>query len=174
MLEIKGYDLLEQISGYGEEDIIEGLSDYGGSTYVCDAIAEIADSNTPIHYNEIWEHARDISEYIEQAISEGLVDTSGNNIDLIKIFQAGYYEYNTALLYKNLDSVAFNMVATQLNEYFNTLSEEQLESLDFEEIEETVESKTENFDNNNYLSVIDDIVAELKEEIEEGFTALSE
>lgn len=174
MLELKQYDLLLEIDGYGEEDIIEELEEYDGSTYVGDAISEVADSNVPIYYNDIWKNAQDIQEYIEQAVAEGLVDTSSNQIDLNKIFQAGYYEYNTRLLYANVDSFAFNTVADKLNEYFNTLTEEQLASLDFADIEEDLESKTENFDNNNYLSVIDDIFEELKEEIEEGFEALSE
>jgi len=174
MLELKQYNLLEEIDGYGEEDIIEEMSNYDGSTYVCDAISEIADSNIPIYNNDIWKNVQDIQEYIEQAISSGIVDTSHNGIDLIKVFQGGYYEYNTQLLYANLDSVAFNMVADKLNEYFNTLTEEQLTSLDLTEIEEELESKTEHFDNNNYLSVIDDIFEELKEEIEEGFEDSSE
>ena len=174
MLELKQYDLLLEIDGYGEEDIIEELKEYDGSTYVGDAISEVADSNVPIYYNDIWKNAQDIQEYIEQAVAEGLVDTSSNQIDLNKIFQVGYYEYNTRLLYANVDSFAFNMVADKLNEYFNTLTEEQLASLDFADIEEDLESKTENFDNNNHLSVIDDIFEELKEEIEEGFEALSE
>lgn len=174
MLELKQYDLLLEIDGYGEEDIIEELKEYDGSTYVGDAISEVADSNVPIYYNDIWKNAQDIQEYIEQAVAEGLVDTSSNQIDLNKIFQVGYYEYITRLLYANVDSFAFNTVAVKLNEYFNTLTEEQLASLDFADIEEDLESKTENFDNNNHLSVIDDIFEELKEEIEEGFEDLSE
>ena len=101
----------------------------GNSAYVCDMVSEIADSYTPMYYNSIWENAKDISEYIEQAVSDGLVDT--RNLDLMKTFQAGYYVYYTEALYDNFEVIAFNKVANDVNIYIS----EQNKSVDEDLVE---------------------------------------
>ena len=148
-----------------ELDIIEELAndfDQDNSSYVCDAISEKADSYTPIYYNEIWENARDIDEYIEQAVSEGFVDTS--NFDLMKLFQAGYYVYNTEVLYENFGIIAFNKVVDYVNIYLN----EQNKYCDEKLLEEQIGVELALFDSNNRISDIGDIVKAIIELIEDG------
>lgn len=161
-IEKRDYDLIGILDD--EESVLDSLKDYS-SSYVCDAISELADGSVPIYNNEIWEHARDIKEYTEDAQSEGLCE---GVTDIEKLFQIGYYMYYQRSLYDNLDIIAFNMVAEKINEILDGLDEEVLNNLDLEAIEEEIESKTENFDNNNLMSIIDDFVNDIESEIEDG------
>jgi hypothetical protein len=171
MLELKGYNLLGELND--EQDLLESfISDHKFTTYVCDAITEAADSATPIYYNDIWEHARDISEYIEEAVSEGLVDTS--NFDLSQTFQAGYIRYYTQSLYNNLDAMVYNYIVEEVNDYINELDEMLISELDMEAIEERIEDEAGDFDNNNQMSIIDDIIQGVKELIDEQIEELEE
>ena len=163
MLENKSYTLLGEVND--EQDVLESfISDYKFSTYVGDAIHEAADSATPTYYNDIWEHARDISQYIEEAVSEGLVDTT--NFDLSQTFQAGYIKYYTQSLYDNLDAMVYNYIVDEINEYIDSNIDEEIE-LDFESIEEHIEDEAGDFDNNNQMSILDDIIQGVKDLIDE-------
>lgn len=164
-LEKKEYDLIGILDN--EEDMLSSFeNDYTGSSmYVCDLISEVADSYIPIYYNDIWEHARDISDYIEEAQAQGLAEGVE---DLQKLFQCGYYQYYTESLYKNLDTIAYNMVVDKINEHLGTLTESVIDNIDFGELESKIEELTKDYDNNNRISDIEDEVETLIEEIKDG------
>lgn len=159
------YDLLGELKD--ESDCLNSFlsNGYSDSSYVCDVISELADSYIPIYYSEIWEYARDIKEYIEEAQAQGLVE---GVTDLEKIFQAGYYEYYTQSLYRNLDILAFNGVVDIVNEYINDLDEEDINKLDLDTIESDIESEVYNFDNNNKMELIKQIAKDIVTNIKEG------
>ena len=49
-------------------DYSRNLCDYSGSSYLCDAISEIADNNTSIYYSEISEYISKNVEKVNDAI----------------------------------------------------------------------------------------------------------
>lgn len=165
-VEEREFDLLGDLDN--EEDIITEIYEYS-TGYVADVISEIADGAVPIYTSDLWKNAYDIQEHIEEAIAQGLVVVEGNDIDLTRIFSAGYYQYYTQSLYNNLDTLAFNMVAKLVNEKLNSLDEDIVSNLNIEDIESAIEDKTEYFDNNNEMSTIEDLANEVIEEyIEEN------
>ena len=111
-------DLEREVSFDGnldDDDAFNEFMDWGNeSSYICDAISEIADNQTAIYNSDLWEHAKYNEEYIGEAISEGLVDTS--NFDLMKLFQAGEYEYYNTCLYQNLDNLCTNWILRKCDE----------------------------------------------------------
>lgn len=161
MIELKGYDLDGILDN--EEDVLESFYEYNGGTYICDATTEIADNHIPIYNYNVWENASDIQEHIENALAEGLIDTSGD-VDLIKIFQAGYYQYYSERLSENLDTLCFNYVAKKVNDY---LQNEDTSNIDEDAIESRIESETEDYDHNNMFDALEDIANEIIEEIKE-------
>lgn len=153
MLEISKREDWNTLEDIGDEvDVIGQFSEYSGSTYICDAISEIADGAIPIYNGEIWENVSTIQEYIEQAMNEGLVDTS--NADLTKIFQTGYYQYYTQLLYNNLEDMIFNFAVDALN---NRITELEGLDIDEDELEEYLSGEL-NIDNNNTFDDIEEAV----------------
>jgi hypothetical protein len=153
-----------------EQDALESFYDYRGSTYICDAISEIGDNYIPIYNGDVWAHVSDIQEYIEEAVSNGLVDTS--EFGLVNTFQCGYYQFYTASLYNNLEVLMYNHVANTVNEQFlDELEEEQLNELDIEDVEQRIKDALEDIDNNNMISdleeVAETIIDELKEDLDE-------
>lgn len=156
-VELRDFDLLGDLDS--EQDALESMYEYDGG-YVCDNITEIADNYIPIYTHELWTNAYNIKEYIEEAIAQGLTDTSNPDID--SMFQSGYYQYYTTSLYNNLDTIAFNMIAKLVNEKIDTIDEDM--HIDIEDIENAIEEKTDNFDNNNDMSSIEDIANEIIEE----------
>lgn len=172
-IDLKDFDLLGHLDD--EQDALDSfMSDYSGSTYLCDAISEISDSFIPIYNSDVWKNASDISDYIEDAISEGLAPTDGRDIDLIKIFQSGYYVYYQRSLYDNLSTMVYNMIATKANEAVSALSRETQEAIDYEALEEAIESASENIDNNDRFETIDEEVEALIERIHVGEFAIDE
>lgn len=161
MIELKGYELNNILDG--EEDTLEVFYEYNGGTYICDATAEIADNAIPIYNYHVWENASDIQEYIEEALSSGLVDTTGD-IDLIKIFQAGYYQYYNERLSENLDILCYNYVAKLVNDY---LDNEDTDSIDEDAIESRIESETDSYDHNNTFDALEEIAKTIIEGVKE-------
>lgn len=144
-----------------EADVLERFEEFSGTQYICDVIPEIADSAIPI-YNKIWEKVADIRKYVENAISEGLVDTS-NNVDLIKIFQCGYYVYYTQSLYDNLENLVYNKIVSEINEHL-AKNDIELTEEKAEEIDEEIESRCSDVDNNDYIERCEEIAKEIIEE----------
>jgi len=173
MLELKAYNLLGELND--EQDLLESfISDYKHTTYVGDAITEAADSYIPVYNSDVWKNAADIQEYIEEAIASGIAGVEGGDIDLIRIFQAGYYQYYSQSLYNNLDEMVYNHIVEEVNNYLNELDEMLISELDLDAIEEHIEDEAGDFDNNNQMSILDDIIEGTKELIDEQIEELEE
>lgn len=155
----KDYDLIGILDG--DIDVVEEMFDQSG--YLCDAISSVADGNIPIYNGEIWEGASSISEYIEDAIAEGIAPVSSGDVDLIKIFQAGYYQYYSQLLYDNLETFTFNYVADKINEYLNSI--EDTSKIDVEAVASALEDAVGNIDNNDTFDDMNDVANEIIEDI---------
>jgi len=174
MLETKELNLLGELND--EQGVLEDfISDYqGSSTYVCDAISEAADHAVPISNHDIWKSAYDISEYIEDAISEGLAPVQSGSVNLIKIFTAGYYQYYSQALHTNLDIMVYNYMAEEINTYLDRLDEDILDELNIDDIESRLEDEADDFDHNNTFDFIDEIIESIKEYIDELVEELEE
>lgn len=165
-VELRSYNILGELDD--EEDALQSFFEYSGNTYVCDAITEIGDNFIPIYTSDVWKNAGDIQEYIEEAIAQGIAHVEGTNIDLIRIFQAGYYQYYCQSLYDNLDTLAFNYIADKINEAVNELNRATLDAIDFEAVEKAIEDATNNYDNNNRFYDLEEKAKEIIENIQEG------
>lgn len=147
-VEMMSYNLIGILDD--EVDALESfVNDYDGDTYICDAIIEIADSYIPIYNYDVWKNVSEIQEYIEEAIKYRIADTSSRDVDLISIFQAGYYEYYTQALYNNLDAMCFNYIAGKVNVAINSLNDVIRASIDYDAVYEAIAEATENSDNND-------------------------
>lgn len=89
----------------------EQFNDASDNNYICDYISEIADDMCDC--SKVWDNAKYMQEYIEEAVAQGLVDTS--KFDLDRAFIAGAYEYYTQALYDNLDELACNYMLNYLD-----------------------------------------------------------
>lgn len=84
------------------------------SSYICDAITEIADGMVDVYNSDLWKNAANVQDYIEEAISEGLCDLS--DADLMRVFQSGEYVYYERALYDNLDDLCANYIIRNLKD----------------------------------------------------------
>jgi len=164
-LTVGQYDVLEVLGD--EQDVLAQFNDYDGSTYICDAIQEIADKAIPYQNYKLWENAPKIQDSIEEAIDSGLCETArGERPDLIKIFTAGHYQYYSQLLYDNEGVMYYDYIATIVNNWLEGLNHDQLEKLDIDELDERIEEEKGNIDNNDYMEDLEDIakriIAEFK------------
>lgn len=170
-IELRSYNLLGNLQD--ESDAIDSfLSNYSGGTYICDAISEVADGHIPIYNGEIWEYVADIQEYVEEAISNGIAPVSHGDVDLIRIFQSGYYEYYNQALYNSLEDMIFNYIADKVNEHLSSLDNETFNAIDLDAVAEAVEEKADNIDNNDTFSDMDDAGQEIINAITDGEYAL--
>ncbi len=94
-----------------DDNAFEQFNDASDSNYICDYIIEIADGMCDC--SKVWDNAKYMQEYIEEAVAQGLVDTS--KFDLDRAFIAGAYEYYTQALYDNLDELACNYMLNYLD-----------------------------------------------------------
>lgn len=129
MLETTGYKLIDIL-----EDEVDALwsleSEYGGSTYICDAIMEIGDKFIPVNDDERWKNAGDIEDYIKEAVFQMGLDT--DNFSLTRLFAQGYYQYYTQSLYENLGNIMYNRAVNLVNEELKDkeVSQEVYENID--------------------------------------------
>lgn len=151
----KDYNTLDHLDG--DEDILEEFLNSTNS-YIGDIIAGLADSYVNIHHNTLWENAPNISEYIEEAIAQGLTEGVEN---ITKIFQYGEYQYYTEVLYNNLDKLIYNYGIEYLQKHknINNFSDETLQ-----EILEEWEYQANKLDNNSQLGEIVDYIEKLIDE----------
>ena len=156
MLERKDYESLNCIDN--DIDVCKELED--GTGYICDAISETADSNVSIYNNNLWENAPAIRDYIEAAIEEGLVDTS--KVDLMKIFQAGEYEYYTQLLYDNLKTIIYNIAVEYINKEYPDIE------IDEDDLENVLDDIDNNDDFDRITEAVDEFIEDMQNEEEEG------
>lgn len=132
----------------------EYFVDYSGHHYICDVISEIADNNVDIYTYDLFEWAKRNYEWVEEAIAQGLCDTS--NPDIPRMLIAGQYEQNTHDLYEHLDAsilnYCLNYIAYDLKQEF--ISDEQFEKL---------QDKCTDVDNNDTLEMFEEFCTELLE-----------
>lgn len=160
LLKKADYSLLGDMAD--EKDVLESFVNEYSEGYACDVISEIADGAVPIYYDDIWEDARNIKDYIKEAQEEGLAE---GVTDIEKIIQIGYYQYYQTALYNNLDTMVYNKVIQSLNEY---LTAHEITGLDMEALELAIEEHTSGYDNNNRIDDIEDIIKEIVEELTDG------
>ena len=153
-----------------DDNAFDSFNNYSGSSYICDAIAEIADNMTDIYNGDLWKNAANVSEYIEQAMAEGLVDTSSRDFTLERAFQAGEYEYYTAALYDNLDELCCNYILDQLAktticyvDYGENLNEDELLDLIIKKIDSVLDDY--NADNNDRFWVLEEVAQEILDNV---------
>lgn len=155
----------------GDDDVaFEQFNDASDSDYICDYISEIADNMCDCY--KVWDNAKYMQEYIEEAVAEGLVDT--RNFDLDSAFIAGAYEYYTQALYKNLDELACNYMLNYLDGTEICVAYVGTEELDIEidRISEEIISRLDdkldevsNVDNNDRFWDLEEMATEMLDEI---------
>ena len=171
-----------------DDDVaFEQFNDASDSNYICDYISEIADDMCDC--SKVWDNAKYMQEYIEEAVTQGLVDT--REFDLDRAFIAGAYEYYTQALYKNLDELACNYMLNYLDGTEICVSYVGAEELDieiekiFEEIISRLDDKLDDIsdvDNNDRFwdleekatEILDEIFEELLDEYEGLIIAIEE
>ncbi|UGO50870.1 ocr-like anti-restriction [Bacillus phage vB_BanS_Nate] len=163
MIELKDYEHDEVIGN--EEDAMDAFMERTGTECVCDGISQIADDYIPIYDYNVWEHVSDIKEQIEEAISSGIANVESGEIDLIKIFQAGYYQYYSEILSHNLDELCYNYVAKKINDYLDTVD---TSGIDIAEIDSRIESETDDYDHNNSFDTLEEFSNEIIEGLKQG------
>lgn len=121
---LKEYD----VKGLLETDLesIEELqNDYkNGGYYICDMISEVCNNNIHCYKHDLWKSAEDLQEYSESAIDEGYVNTE-DEVDLIKIFQAGEMLYLQEQCYDNIDKVIYNYGVDYLKDLYEDAIEDK-------------------------------------------------
>ena len=134
---------------YGTE-----LLNYNNTSYICDAISEIADSNTSIYYYDIKQFMMDNFDAVEDAINEFGWDGCGS--DLYKAGQMAEYITIERDLYNNLDDIIKYLAYDYLiNIGFDTLDDNIIDNINDELL---------TIDNNNYIGDIYDTVNAVLEE----------
>lgn len=164
MLDYKAYEIYEDIFG-DDQSVCDEVTEYPESSYLCDAIMEVADANIPSYDFDLCKVCWELNSYVEEAKFQGLLE--GAN-DLMQILRIGAYEYYTELLYDNLDTIALNIAVEVINEEYDS---ENIELIDYDELVE----EFENTDNNDTIDNIKDkarefmnnLIQEYKEEEEE-------
>ena len=154
-----------------DDDVaFEQFNDASDSNYICEYISEIADDMCDC--SKVWDNAKYMQEYIEEAVAQGLVDT--REFDLDRAFIAGAYEYYTQALYKNLDELACNYMLNYLDGTEICVSYVGTEELDieiekiFEEIISRLDDKLDdvsNVDNNDHFWDLEEMAMEILDEI---------
>ena len=154
-----------------DDDVaFEQFNDASDSNYICDYISEIADDMCDC--SKVWDNAKYMQEYIEEAVAQGLVDT--REFDLDRAFIAGAYEYYTQALYKNLDELACNYMLNYLDGTEICVSYVGTEELDieiekiFEEIISRLDDKLDDIsdvDNNDRFWDLEEKATEMLDEI---------
>jgi len=133
----------------------DNFCDYGGNQYICDVISYIADNNIDVYTYDLLKWLPDNYEWVEEAISQGLCDTS--KPDIPRMIMMGQYVYYTDNLYKNLDDIMLNYC---LHFIMCDLLQEDISEDDFEKLKE----KCTNVDNNETLDIFEDFCRELFDE----------
>lgn len=127
------------------------LNDYRGSSYICDAINERADSNIDIYHNDLFEWAKSHIAEIDEAAAEFGIPEERTIIGLIQ--QAQFLE-NERNLNEGLES-ALVIYAWQLaKDMIQEVTEEQADRLNA--IDTVIDS----------CNRVEDIEAEVKEILE--------
>ena len=145
-------DIIAPIKNEYAEDMI----DYNGSTYICDAISEIADNRTSIYYSDILDFISKHPDALADVIEEGLYDPS-HNYDLYKHGQAAEYMTIEQEIYNQLEEA----IKAYAADYIRTSYE--VEEIPVEKWE-AIAADLERIDNNDEFGDIIEIVDEHMQE----------
>lgn len=139
----------QDLGDYGEY-----IADYNNG-YICDIFSYIAD-DVDIYYSDLIEWLKEgyNEQYVEQAVNEGLTDTS--NFDLFKAIQSGQYLQRNDDLYEHEEAI----IKFRLFEYI-------LRDLKIEEITDEQADEIENMivDSNDRLEDLFEAVDEILEQV---------
>ncbi|MBK5239782.1 hypothetical protein [Clostridium sp.] len=158
--EVKSYNVDNNLN---QEDTstLEEFTNYDGSTYIGDAIQEVADNCVSMYNSDICDNCWNLhsSGAYEEASCQGLME--GSN-DLIRNLSMAWYEYNSQQLYNNLNEMIYNYAINDIITNNKYLTEEELEEL---------EANLEKIDNNNgfedIIETIDTIISNREDDDEE-------
>ena len=134
-----------------ESDLVQDCADNRGE-YICDAISETADGAIDIYNADLLDWAARNSDYIDEAAQSGLVDMRNADNIMIRLAQAGQYEYYTQQLYKDKAAIVLNYA-------FNCLHTDEMP-------DELAERLLDEADNIDRFAEIDNIILEYKTENE--------
>lgn len=131
-----------------DESLIQDCANYGGE-YISDAIGEIADNAVDIYTSDLLDWAARNYDYCDDAVKNGLVDLNNCDNVMVKLAQAGQYEYYSQMLYENRKAIILLYA-------FDRLDSDEMP-------DELAEILTDKADTLDKFSEIDDLIAEYKE-----------
>ena len=141
-----------ELGNYGNE-----ITNYGENSYICDAVSEIADSNTSIYYSDIMSFISNDPESVNEAIQE--FGWEGCGSDLYKAGQMAEYLTIEREIYNNLDDVIMYYALDYYQDHYSKdITDERLEDL---------KGELSSIDNNDKLYRIIDAVDGLFSDQEE-------
>ena len=99
MIKLNVKELMEdlELGEYGDR-----LIEYDNG-YICDVISEITNRGVSIYNYDLWNWAKDNSDWIEEGIVQFGIDSK--NFDLMRIFMQGQYLQIQDELYSNLNDI---------------------------------------------------------------------
>lgn len=154
LIEKRGYNVIGILENEVQA-ITSFESNFSGELFIRDVIEQISKNNVPISYYDVWLNAKNIVEYIEEAMECKLIDPNADSFNLVEMFRSGYFLYYQNTLTENLDALVFNIMRVKVNEVLNTYTEEELENLAINEIESEMLTVTEKYDCDKKLSDIE-------------------
>jgi hypothetical protein len=105
------------------------------SSYICDAIAEHADSRIDIYTSDLMDWGRTHTQEIDIA-----ADELGKPDSFIGYIQQGQYHYYSGILWDNLEDGILWAVFEAASEYAEELTQEQIDAL--EELAASIDSNS--------------------------------
>lgn len=120
-----------------ENDLLYRIEDYTHceSSYICDIINEIVDSDCPIYWSDLikWFNEPGTEDYINEAVNEYRPD----NFDIMKAMQWGWCKQAEEQLYKNIDAIGKIWLLAYLRDKENLqeITDEQADFIDDLEID---------------------------------------
>lgn len=118
----------EELRNEADDNTIEALymlNDYRGSSYICDAISERADSNVDVYNYDLIEWARNHICDIDEAAEE-----LGKPDSFLGYIQQAQFIVNERNLYEGLESAVILQAWNIASEYAEEVTDEQADRLD--------------------------------------------
>lgn len=138
-------EVIDDIKNERTCDYVNDFCDYSGSTYICDAIQEMADGYVDIYNSDLVEWFAENWDMVDEAIAE-----FGKADSIMRDIQSRQYLYHSNAIYEELET------DIKLYAYYylkDTLGVEEIDEASFDDME----TELERIDNNNRFSDIEDI-----------------
>ena len=137
-----------------KNEYAEDLLDYNGTTYICDAISEIADNRTSIYHSDILDFISRDPSALAEVVEEGLYEVrAGAGYNLYEHAQAAEYMRIEQDIYNQLDDAILAYAANYLRTAYH------VEEIDAETWE-AITDDLDDIDNNSRFDEITDIIDE--------------